>query len=184
MNGRHAGIMICHQKRIPFLQATDEKIYACGVDILIEHFLKHDTPFNVYNCYTPEEAGRVIRNPDVATLWIFGHGMKSGIYFGRNETLHYAELHDAPKKEFIGQFHCNALGGLSLADYIGQEGRWFVEDGYRCTHQNRKAIRQLLRDPRLLSPKVCPSPPPQTEPACARPNCRTSDRLSRRDAEN
>ncbi|MDI6718366.1 MAG: hypothetical protein QMD46_01960 [Methanomicrobiales archaeon] len=168
MDGRHAGIMICHQKRIPFLETTDERMYACGVDILIEHFLKHGIPFNVYDCYTPEDGSRVIRNPDVSSLWIFGHGMKSGIYFGYKETLHYAEMHDAPKKEFIGQFHCNALGGRSLADYIGTEGCSFVEEGYRCTHQNRKAIRRLLRDPRLRYAKGCGLPTPPAESACAR----------------
>jgi hypothetical protein len=145
IRGAHTAILICHTKRIPFLPVTDDNIYACGVDLVISHLLAHRLPFRVYECYTPEDARRVMADRDAESLWIFGHGLKSGILFGRDVTLRYDEMRDAPRKTFIGQFHCNADGGLSLADYLSRDGgSAFVRDGYRCTHQNRRDIRMLL----------------------------------------
>jgi hypothetical protein len=145
IRGAHTAILICHTKRIPFLPVTDDNIYACGVDLVIGHFLARDLPFRVYECYAPEDVRRVIADPDAEALWIFGHGRKSGILFGHDTVLRYDEMHKAPRKSFIGQFHCNAEGGLSLADRISRAGgSSFVRDGYRCTHQNRRDIRLLL----------------------------------------
>jgi hypothetical protein len=168
MQGDHAGIMICHKRRIPYLKVTDEKIYACGVDLVIEHFRRHGVPFNVYNCYSPREAKDVICNKNVRSLWIFGHGMRAGIHFGHNRTFHYREVRNAPKKDFIGQFHCNAEGGRSLADYILREGGLeFVSNGYRCTHQNRKDIGSLLRRCPVELPKKSITAECKTDAGCA-----------------
>lgn len=145
IRGTHTAILICHMKRIPFLSVTDDNIYACGVDLVIGHLLANNLPFRIYECYSPEDARRVITDPDAESLWIFGHGMKSGILFGRDTMLRYDEVVDAPRKAFIGQFHCNADGGLSLADHLSRDrGNAFVRDGYRCTRQNRRDIRMLL----------------------------------------
>src|SRR5690606_29636089 len=72
-------------------------------------------------------------------------GMKSGILFGHGSVLCYDEVRNAPKKTFVGQFHCNPGGGRSLADHLSKDGgKAFVRDGYRCTRQNRRDIRMLL----------------------------------------
>jgi hypothetical protein len=138
--GTHSAAILAIKKGTFF---NDESVFAEGVDLLTEYFKKQDLPFYIYICKTPDEAKQVINDKNVEKIWIFGHGAMYGLWFGKNGLLNYRDLKNAPKKDFIGQFHCNAHSecGSSLADLIlKSDGKKFVKEGYRSLHQNRLAI--------------------------------------------
>jgi hypothetical protein len=114
-----------------------------GIDLLeTYHREQLHLPFSVYICDTKERVKEIICDKNVEKIWIFGHGTYYGLNVG-GDFLGYIELKDAPKKDFIGQFHCCADADcrVSLADLILKpEGKKFVKEGYRCVHQNRKDI--------------------------------------------
>lgn len=143
----HVGIIIA--KRKGFLREMDKSVYADGIDLLIEFLLRRSIQFNIYECGTPQSAKDVINNPLTCGLFIFGHGTKCSLYFGRNGLLNYCEVRTAPKKKIIAQLHCNSNEecGCSLADYIlDDDGIKFIIDGYRCIHQNRTDIESFISD--------------------------------------
>ncbi|VVB61642.1 Uncharacterised protein [uncultured archaeon] len=120
-------------------------LYACGIDILIKHFRDKEESYKIYDCNNSEQFRRVVFDKNVKSLYVFGHGEKHDIKLG-NEIFHYCELENAPKKEFIAQFHCNHNGGNSLADYlIRNKINRFVSDGTRTLPQNRKDITELCK---------------------------------------
>jgi hypothetical protein len=148
LDSNHHAIIIGLKKRFGFW--TDETVYASGIDLLVDYFNKNNIAFNITVCKNKKEAESVIYNFSAKSLWIFGHGTKTSIGFGKNDILHYCTVRNAYKKDFIGQFHCNSGEGCSLADYLLPDGylpnQKFVVDGLRCNHQNRIDIQALLED--------------------------------------
>jgi len=147
LDSPHVGIIIAKKKG--FLRDIDKNVYADGIDLLVEFLLRRSIQFNIYECGTPQSAIKVINNPNTCSLFIFGHGTKCSLYFGRNGLLNYCEVRNAPKKKIIAQLHCNSNEecGCSLADYIlDDDGIKFIIDGYRCVHQNRTDLEKFLSD--------------------------------------
>ena len=92
-----------------------------------------------YKVYTPKNASdfkKIINNPKVKSIYIFGHGVKHGIKLNKKEVLYYCEMKNTLKKDFIAQLHCNHSYGNSLADYIGKNS--YVVDGKRNSFKNLK----------------------------------------------
>ena len=142
--GRHAAGLIAIKKP-NFFSKDDVSVFADGIDLLLNFFQERTTeiPFHVYVCYFPDDAKRIIENPNIESIWIFGHGHFFGIDFGKRGFLKYCLLKDAGKKKFIAQLHCNdsSSSGCSLADFILTEnGQKYVKEGFRYTRLNRLAI--------------------------------------------
>lgn len=114
---QHHAIIIAHnapQKSGKFT-FTD---YLSGADILIRRFRIEGRRINykVYEVNKKEQIIPIILNEKTTHLWIFGHGMRNKLaLFGGH--LCYYEVRHAPKKVFIGQYHCNSFLGKSLGDY-------------------------------------------------------------------
>jgi len=120
-----------------------EMVFSCGIDLLKDYHRKViHRPFYAYICTNRDQVQAVICNKKVDRVWIFGHGTYYGLNVG-NDFIKYIEFKNAPKKDFIGQFHCNSHAdcGVSLAELIlKSNGRKFVKEGYRSTHLNRNDI--------------------------------------------
>ena len=138
----HHAIIVVHKR-----PSTKPTAYADGVDLLIDFFNKNKEPYKVYHCSNSNDFKRVLGNEKATKLWIFGHGSRHAIGFGKKDRLYYCEVRDYPAKEYIGQFHCNDGMGKSLADYLSPKNN-FVSDSLRYTLQNRKAIKKILKDKR------------------------------------
>lgn len=114
----HHAIIIAH-KNPPEKDGTYSILdYMDGIDILIKKFRDSNNPVNykVYEVSSKNELIPVINNPKITHLWIFGHGMSNRLALHENGLCYY-DVRNAPKKVFIGQFHCNSWYGKSLADY-------------------------------------------------------------------
>jgi len=146
--GVHAAAIIAIKKRL--WRREDDSVYAEGIDLLKNYFKnKLHRPIFFYVCRTPDEAKEIIYNEKVEKIWIFGHGTMYGLYFGKNDFLNYKDLKDAPKKDFIGQFHCcsHPECGFSLDQLILKpNGKKYVKIGYRCTHKNRLTIEKCIEN--------------------------------------
>lgn len=126
----------------------DSAIFTNGIDLIIYSIKNKRQLLRVYECFTPEDAKKIILNPNVKNLWIFGHGDVDTLDFGKNGILHYWIFKDIEKKDLIGQFHCNTTaskGYPSLADFILKpNGKKIVPPGFRCPHQNRILIQYCI----------------------------------------
>jgi hypothetical protein len=120
-------------------------VYLSGIELLIKGFQKRKKKFVIYRCSSPLDFKKIVYQTQTNELWIFGHGKRDRISFGK-EVLEYQELRDAPKKNRVFQLHCNHGGGKSLADYLCDDpGRSFVTDDVRSWHENRIDILTLLK---------------------------------------
>jgi len=116
-HGFHHAIIIAH--KINAVNGEYNKSdYLSGIDLLIEKFQKHPNKINykIYEVDSKEQVIPIINDDRTTHLWIFGHGQRNKLRF-QSGNLCYFEVRDAPKKQFIGQYHCNTLIGNSLADY-------------------------------------------------------------------
>jgi hypothetical protein len=148
LDSNHHAIIVGLKKLFGFW--TDETVFAGGIDLLVNFFIKNNLRFNRIVCKNKKVAKSVINSTYVKSLWLFGHGEYDGLYVGE-EFLPYIELKDASKKkDFIGQFHRKDGEGCSLADYLLPDGylpyQKFVVDGSRCNHQNRVDIQAVFED--------------------------------------
>ncbi|MBN1194476.1 MAG: hypothetical protein JXA08_03895 [Methanomicrobiaceae archaeon] len=137
----HHAIIIAHKKIE--ISWTD---YICGIDILIERFSTNDppVPFRIYDVASKEDVLNCIFDPDTQYLWIFGHGQRNKLKIS-GKKLCYADIRDAPKKLFVGQYHCNSPIGTSLAD-MTNASESDVTKFLRFTPEIRNAVsRQLNR---------------------------------------
>jgi hypothetical protein len=139
-NEIHNAIIVTHYK---FQIKTP--VYGDGFPKLITYFQKNNLPYMIYNCYEPEDLKIVVNNLNAQFLWIFGHGFRGGLNFGAGRNQYYSELKDAPRKQFIGQFHCNPQTHpteKSLAELISTWG--YVTDGPISDVEIRNAIDTLV----------------------------------------
>ena len=116
-SNHHHAIIIAH-KTNPKWGKFSFMDYLSGADILIKRFRIDGKKINycVYEVQKKEQVIPIILNENTTHLWIFGHGMRNKLGLNR-ENLCYYEVRGAPKKTFIGQYHCNSILGKSLADY-------------------------------------------------------------------
>jgi hypothetical protein len=113
----HHAIIIAH-KTIAINGEYNRSDYLSGIDLLIEKFQKYPNKINykIYEVDSKEQVIPIINDLKTTHLWIFGHGQRNKLRF-QSGNLCYFEVRDAPKKQFVGQYHCNTLIGNSLADY-------------------------------------------------------------------
>ena len=120
--------------------------YPSGVDLLIRHFLKNKEPYKIYRCFNPPRFKEVIEDGKAKNLWIFGHGSRGSIQFGKKDKLCYSEFEGLNlPKVWIAQFHCCHKMEKSLADYLHPQES-FISTSYRRGIQNRKDIKDILRE--------------------------------------
>lgn len=142
----HHAIIIAHKEK-PKNGEFDPIDYSSGEDFLISEFqssLKH-VNYKVYEVNTREQVIPIILNEHVTHLWLFGHGQRNKLRFNSG-NLCYFEVKNAPKKVFIGQYHCNSVFGKSLADYnnplVQDVTRWLRMDPLIRFSVSRK-LREL-----------------------------------------
>ena len=131
----HHAIIIAHKKDL--VQGQYEKRdYLSGVGILIEKFQnssERSVNYKIYEVNIKEKVIPVILDEKTTHLWIFGHGQRNKLRL-MGENLCYFEVRNAPKKVFIGQYHCNSVFGTSLADYNKPDNqdvtRWLRQDPF------------------------------------------------------
>ena len=137
----HHAIIVAHKR-----PSTKPTAYADGVDLLIDSF-KNKEPYKVYHCSNSYDFKRVLENEKATKLWIFGHGTRHTLSFGKKDRLYYCDVRDYPAKGYIAQFHCNDGMGKSLADYLSPKNN-FVTNSKRDVFQNRKDIKKILKEKR------------------------------------
>jgi len=96
-------------------------MYFAGVSTLTLSLTAKKIPYKIYLCDTPAKGEAVIKCPAITHLWIFAHGLRHGIDFGGN-LLYYCEVENYPRRDFIGQYHCNNGGGRALTYYNPPKG--------------------------------------------------------------
>ena len=64
---------------------SDCLIYSDGIDLLVDYFSRENICYNIYECETPEEAFEHITNPQVTSLWVFGHGNMCTLSFAEED---------------------------------------------------------------------------------------------------
>lgn len=121
-----------------------DRIYLDGVDLLIRYLKLKKEPYKIYKEVTGNKFKNIVMGKNIKAIYLFGHGQKHGIKFGKDDCVYYCELRNAPKKEFIAQLHCNHNMGFSLADYISKES--YVVDGKRRFYHNRWHFYKKLRE--------------------------------------
>jgi hypothetical protein len=125
LNGNeHHAIIIAH-KNEPTLGKFPWKDYLSGEDVLIEKFQNSLKKYNykIYEVYTKDQIIPIILDVNTTHLWIFGHGQSNKLRL-MNGNLCYFEVRNAPKKVFVGQYHCNSILGKSLGYY----NKPFIQD--------------------------------------------------------
>jgi hypothetical protein len=125
---------------------TKFAIYAVGAYILLLNFEKNHNPipYRLYVCSTPEQLKDVINSEDTTFLWIFGHGEKHAVDFGKR-TLFYCDVRNAPRKGFIGQYHCNHGDGVSLVEY-NSPNHFDLTNDTRNLENIRKDVGKKLKE--------------------------------------
>jgi hypothetical protein len=143
----HHAIIISHKKPPNEKGFFDEVDYSDGIDILIDKFRSHQPQINyqVYDVRSREEVKPIIYNTNATHLWIFGHGARHKLRLLWGD-LNYYDVRDAPKKEFIGQYHCNSLFWKSLVDYnkpTNSDVTWWFRWGPFIRFSVRKKLKDL-----------------------------------------
>lgn len=142
----HHAIIIAHLKQRNADGSFAIADYFDGVDILIQKFSNHNPtiPFRIYEVSSREEVIPVFFNENATHLWIFGHGKRHqlGLF---QDRLNYYDVKKCPKKEFIGQYHCNSQFWLSFVDYNNpthHDVTWWFRFGPFI----RNSVRRKLND--------------------------------------
>jgi len=123
-SGKHIAIIISN-KKTRNIEDSRNDLLCSGPYSLVEYLQKNKIPFRVYLWPEKHEFSAIIQNADVKIVYIFGHGKRFGIRFENGDFLVYFDLRNCPRKEFIGQYHCNGNGYFlswkkSLADYLAK----------------------------------------------------------------
>jgi hypothetical protein len=124
-----------------------EYLYGFGLDLLINYF-RGKIPYAIYPCKTKERFGEIIKDNNVKSIWIFGHGDHGGIrYSATKKILDYKELvatlPSDLKKDSIYQMHCNSGNCPSLAHLLSGD-RGFVNNTANSMFKTHTFIREIL----------------------------------------
>lgn len=120
------------------------------ISILVKNFREHGIKYKIFICEKKKEFVDIYSNNKIIGLWIFGHGAYSYLNLQDGNLLYKDLPNISIKKEFIGQFHCNPCGGISLIDK-NHPKFYFVTKGIRIAMQNRC---YLLNDFPLKKSKI------------------------------
>ena len=119
--------------------------YASGIDLLIDHFQKQSIPHKIVVCDNSDVFLTEIMCNKAKNIWIFGHGDRHGVCFGKKKYFPYCKLKNAPKKKFIAQLHCSNGDGKALWEFIASSPGIFSND-YRNHLQNREDIKMWIKN--------------------------------------
>ena len=141
----HVGIIVIEYHKY----FGKEYFYGLGIDLLIKHF-RGKTPYTIYPCATRECVVGVIKNKNVKSVWIFGHGDHGGIRYNISDRiLDYKELVDTfPKnfkKESVYQMHCNHENYPSLVHLLSED-RGFANNTTNTLFKTRTFVRKILTE--------------------------------------
>jgi hypothetical protein len=142
----HHAIIIAHKYPPNVKGVYDESDYTAGIEILIERFQKDQINYKVYEVSSKEELQPIIFNEKAEYLWIFGHGKRHKLRLFKGDVNYY-DFKDAPKKKFIGQYHCNGLFWKSLADYnnpYNSDVTWWLRNTFSIRRSVRRMLKKLL----------------------------------------
>lgn len=142
VNPVHEAVILCYGKEKP----TKYALLSDGLETLVDGFENHNPKvlYKIYHCTNPGKLKKLIEEPEITHLWIFGHGLKHGIELGE-AICFYCDINKIPSKQFIGQYHCNCGGGKSLGDYnkpLTQD----ITDDLRYPDEIRRSIRRILSE--------------------------------------
>jgi len=143
-NQDHHAVIITHKRKSnengKYLFAD----YAGGIEIVINSLKNHNPPipFRIYESDKVQDVIDIIKNPHSTFLWIFGHGQRNKLFLVDGQLCYFL-VRDAPKKEFIGQYHCSSLIGNSLADYLKPQNQ-DISNWFRFPITMRWAVRRKL----------------------------------------
>jgi hypothetical protein len=142
-NEEHAIIIINHKK-----PSKIGYVFASGVDLLVNYFDSNSIKFKIYNCYTPECFYTSIAKSKAQNLWIFGHGDRHGISFGKDGYCPFCKIVGASRKSFIGQIHCCHNTGKTVWEYLSDKPGLFSE-GFHEIYQNREDIEKWIKENKI-----------------------------------
>ena len=147
-NEERAIFIINHQNSIKNLY-----VLGSGVAFLVSYFKSNSIKFKIYDCYNPDDFYTAIKESKAQNLWIFGHGNRHCISFGKDGRFPFCKIVGVERKSFIAQFHCCHQNGKSLWEYLSDKPGIFSE-GYRNVVQNRMDVEKWVKDNQVQSKKL------------------------------
>ncbi len=92
---------------------------------LIKVLKRYNENFQIYLCLYEDNIVKVLTNPYVKRIWIFGHGERGGFkltdkFFSYENFMkeHGTELREIGPREYVYQCHCNPGSGKLLTDCL------------------------------------------------------------------
>jgi hypothetical protein len=142
----HDGIIV-----IVYNKLSSSAMFGCGIDLLINHF-KNNNPYKIYLCHDENEFLKIINNPKMIRIWIFGHGDRGGVSF-TDGYCNYEELvkkidPESKKKDAIYQFHCNVGYKRSLVQLLPVK-KGFVNHSINDEWAIREYIKNIIEQNRF-----------------------------------
>jgi hypothetical protein len=148
-NEEHA-LIIINNKRF----TGNNFVFGSGIDLLVDYFIANSIKFKIYDCHDSESFYKSIEKTKAQNLWIFGHGDRHGISFGKEKGDYcpFCKVVGSNRRSFIAQLHCCHKTGKTLWEYLSDKPGIFSE-GFREPAQNREDISKWIRDNKINSKK-------------------------------
>lgn len=93
-----------------------------GLLFLVLYLRRINYPYKRFYWLTPKKIHEIICDSEAKQIYILGHGAHHFVKTDNKEFYMYCEAKNAPKKEYVGLYHCAAGPGKSLKEYIGKDG--------------------------------------------------------------
>lgn len=125
-------------------------VFGSGVDILVDYLIVKSIKFKIFNCHNSSCFDKAIKTTPAQNIWIFGHGDRHGISFGKQDYYTYCKLMGTNRRSFIAQLHCCNDDGTTLWEFLSDRPGIFFE-GYHTPVQNREAIKTWIKENEINS---------------------------------
>jgi hypothetical protein len=142
-NEEHAIIIINHKK-----PKKNIYVFGSGIDLLTNYFDSKGIKFKIFNCFEPECFYKAIEKTQAKYLWVFGHGNRHRVSFGKGSYCPFCQITGPKRISFIAQLHCCHFTGRTLWEYLSDKPGIFSE-GLRDVSQNREDITKWIRENQL-----------------------------------
>jgi hypothetical protein len=145
-DAEHTIIVICDEN-----PKRNDFSLTCGIDLLIKHFTSEPTPikFRLYHCHNSQELHSSFDLSKSQNLWIFGHGDRHGVSFGKGDGSYYpfCKLAKTQKRTFIAQIHCCNGSGKTLREYLSYQPDQpdIFSEGFRFNIPSRIQIEEWIK---------------------------------------
>lgn len=101
---------------------------------LIKVLKRYNENFQIYLCLYEDNIVKVLTNPYVKRIWIFGHGERGGFkltdkFFSYENFMkeHDTELREIGPREYVYQCHCNTGSEKPLTDCLLKERKGLLD---------------------------------------------------------